>query len=523
MFILFFGFLVSCIIILSLVCKDITFNLSLICLSLKGMFTRCIWNFDYIVFVILLMLFVCFGYALFYTGHYFSKDSSGNYLKLLICFFVSIMASLVLTGDFLLTLIFWEYLGVVRFFLILFYLNYLRLRASIVTLVSSRFGDVCLFLLVMLSSYKSINPLFIFTVFRLIVFTKRASFPFISWLLEAMRAPTPVSSLVHSSTLVAAGVWFRVRYDLLVFRRNVIFIILILFITIMITGICCFWFIDLKKIVALSTCNNIAWCLIYLILGDVCLCLFQLLRHGVSKCLLFMLVGDVMRGTGGSQARNCVYSPQLYGRWGIFSLLSIVLGLSGAPFIGVFFTKHLLLSEFCGLVNVPMLIIMAFCVFVSYFYSFRLCRILYKLNSSVSSGVYLCFRTGLMVYFWLFVNFFVSKVIEETNKVSYGFSVALIIFQMASCISAYYLYQRDLLSMKCSSLWGCDKLVESTLLAYKSVLNLLVIFIYRWDKYILSILNFNESSILKVYKKKMLKVLLFSLLIFILRCLFILY
>lgn len=42
--------------------------------------------------------------------------------------------------------------------------------------------------------------------------TKSASFPFVSWLLEAMRAPTPVRSLVHSSTLVAAGVWFYLKY-----------------------------------------------------------------------------------------------------------------------------------------------------------------------------------------------------------------------------------------------------------------------------------------------------------------------
>lgn len=152
------------------------------------------------------MLSVCFGYAYFYTGHYFSGDIAGLELKKIICLFVAVMASLVLTGDFLTTLIFWEYLGVVRFFLILFYMNYLRLRASVVTLVSSRFGDVCLFLLIALSVYRSYFLVAGGLIFFFIIFSKSAGFPFIRWLLEAMRAPTPVSSLVHSSTLVAAGV-----------------------------------------------------------------------------------------------------------------------------------------------------------------------------------------------------------------------------------------------------------------------------------------------------------------------------
>jgi len=68
-----------------------------------------------------------------------------------------------------------------------------------------------------------------------------------------MRAPTPVSSLVHSSTLVAAGVWFAMRYDIFsFFDKSLIFSVLLLF-TIVVTGLCCFFFIDLKKIVALST------------------------------------------------------------------------------------------------------------------------------------------------------------------------------------------------------------------------------------------------------------------------------
>ena len=94
------------------------------------------------------MLGFCFYYVLNYTHHYFGYSICGFDLNKIIVVFVGVMASLVVTGDFLTTLVFWEYLGVVRYFLILFYLSYLRLRSSVVTLVSSRFGDVCLFLLI---------------------------------------------------------------------------------------------------------------------------------------------------------------------------------------------------------------------------------------------------------------------------------------------------------------------------------------------------------------------------------------
>lgn len=99
-------------------------------------------------------------------------------------------------------------------------MNYLSLRASVVTLVTSRFGDVCLFLLIAASVYNSHYLIASGLIFFFIIFRKRAGFPFIRWLLEAMRAPTPVSSLVHSSTLVAAGVWFSMRYDIFMYFND---------------------------------------------------------------------------------------------------------------------------------------------------------------------------------------------------------------------------------------------------------------------------------------------------------------
>ena len=158
--------------------------------------------------VCLVMLLCCGGLALFYCHHYFGGGFDGFLLFPLMVWFLGVMAILVFSSRLLFTLVLWEYLGLVSFFLILFYSKGVRLRASLVTLFASRFGDASLFVMIMwFSLWLGCFDQWLFLVLvSLVIMTKRACYPFISWLLEAMRAPTPVSSLVHSSTLVAAGV-----------------------------------------------------------------------------------------------------------------------------------------------------------------------------------------------------------------------------------------------------------------------------------------------------------------------------
>nr|UFQ89192.1 NADH dehydrogenase subunit 5 [Anthocephalum cf. caira DJM-2021] len=513
---LFFIFFLAILLCGGLAVKSSSTLFSIFLLTLNGSHWDSYLYLDIVTLLILLMLSICFGYALFYTGHYFGHDNSGVQLNKVICLFVAVMGSLVLSGDYLTTLVFWEYLGVVSFFLILFYSNYLSLRSSVVTLVSSRYGDVCLFLLISLSFYFKFPAYVAAMLFFFVIFTKSAGFPFISWLLEAMRAPTPVSSLVHSSTLVAAGVWFAMRYDVFNFMSNVLGFVTILTLTIFITGLCCFFFLDLKKIVALSTCNNIAWCVVYLIYGDVVLSLFQLISHGVSKCLLFMLVGDVMSGTGGSQASNCVYSPRLYGNWGLFGLFSVILGLSGAPYIGVFFTKHFLVSTFSSFSNIIFFLFLLLCVFLSYFYSFRLCRILYNTENSVAAGVLYSFSSGIMVYFWLLVNYFIAGMLDESVSVTTITSGSLIVFQIVSCFTAYFLFSSTLLRGWSSSLFGCDNIVELGYDTYNSLNIACSLFFYRWDKKMIGLFSNSGQPFINVINNGLLNfIMLISILIFV--------
>lgn len=510
-----FLFLISA--ILSIVCYSAflygmpSFLISVGILSLR----RLLWwikvKVDYVTLLVNLMLVICFVYVLGYTMHYFCGDVEViGPLNRMICLFVGVMFTLVCTGDFLSSLIFWEYLGIVRFFLILFYGNYLRLRSSIITLVSSRFGDVCLFVLIGYSFYLQGSSLFGMLLFFFIVFTKRAGFPFIRWLLEAMRAPTPVSSLVHSSTLVAAGVWFVMRYNLFDYFDYLLYFSGLLLITIFITGICSFFFIDLKKIVALSTCKKISWCVIYLIFGEVWLALFQLVSHGVAKCMLFILVGDVMSGRGGSQASNCVYSSPLYGKWNAFRIISVVLGLSGAPFIGVFFTKHAMLTAFNGVWKVCLWFFILVCVFLSYFYSFRLCAVVLKTKACISLGTLFFFNAWMLIYLWLFVGYFMRASLDEYRMFSRVKRLLLISFQIISCIIAYLFYDSNIFVGWSRRLFGSDRIVELFYYIYNVIPKKINLFMYRWDSYVINLFNRIGKARVLVYRGKMLKVLIFS-------------
>lgn len=209
--------------------------------------------------VCLVMLLYCGSVALFYCFHYFGGRGDAYLLYSLMVVFLGVMAVLVLSGSVLMTLLMWEYLGLVSFFLILFYSKMARLRASLITLFASRFGDVSLFLVIMwLCWWVDVSSAVFGLLLLLVVLTKRACYPFISWLLEAMRAPTPVRSLVHSSTLVAAGVWYLFCYGILFSPRVLSIILLLGLVRVIVRGICALCFKDLKKLVALSTCKKVS-------------------------------------------------------------------------------------------------------------------------------------------------------------------------------------------------------------------------------------------------------------------------
>ena len=121
-----------------------------------------------------------------------------------------------------------------------------------------------------------------------------------------MAAPTPVSALVHSSTLVTAGVYLLIRFRELL---NInIFLFYLGAITMFMSGLGANFEIDLKKIIALSTLRQLGVIIFVLALGYKELSFFHLLTHALFKSLLFLCAGAAIhraldcqdiRGLGG--------------------------------------------------------------------------------------------------------------------------------------------------------------------------------------------------------------------------------
>ncbi|MDZ4820529.1 MAG: NADH-quinone oxidoreductase subunit L [Planctomycetota bacterium] len=123
---------------------------------------------------------------------------------------------------------------------------------------------------------------------------KSAQFPLHVWLPDAMEGPTPVSALVHSATMVAAGVYLVGRFYP-VFTPEVLLVIAYIGgITLFIAATIAITAVDIKRVLAYSTVSQLGYMMLALGIGGWVAGLFHLITHAFFKSLLFMCPGSVI-------------------------------------------------------------------------------------------------------------------------------------------------------------------------------------------------------------------------------------
>lgn len=175
--------------------------------------------------------------------------------------------------------------------------------------------------------------------------TKRAQIPFSAWLPAAMAAPTPVSALVHSSTLVTAGVYLLIRFRPRLRGRVGQRVLLVLArLTMFMAGLGANFETDLKKIIALSTLSQLGVIITILSLGWAELAFFHLLAHALFKALLFMSAGSIIHRVGDYQDIRVIGRLVAYMPLRVMMINLANLALCGSPFLAGFYSKDLILE-----------------------------------------------------------------------------------------------------------------------------------------------------------------------------------
>lgn len=377
----FIGFIFRLYLILSGITYFIILNLS--CFNLIDFIYLMVFDWISVLFISLVILIsrLVILYSYGYIGRDFNKYI---FMYILLMFVVSILLMIVSLNLFRI-LLGWDGLGLVSYCLVIYYQSENRNRAGIITVLTNRIGDIGLiFRLLFLTNFYSwgiiefniIDKKILIVGIIIIVaaVTKRAQIPFSVWLPAAMAAPTPVSSLVHSSTLVTAGVYLIIRFNEFFVERVLREILLFMSVlTMFVSGLSALFEIDLKKIIAFSTLRQLGVIMLILSLGIYDLAFFHLLSHAVFKAILFLRAGRVIHGIIGYQDIRILGIISLVSPFISYIMVLSRLSLRGVLFLRGFYSKDIIL-EYIYLYNInwTMLLLIFISTIFTVLYSLRL-------------------------------------------------------------------------------------------------------------------------------------------------------
>nr|USN90221.1 NADH dehydrogenase subunit 5 [Mantis religiosa] len=343
--------------------------------------------FDWMSLLFMSFVMLISSLVILYSEDYMSGDITLNRFIFLVLMFVLSMMFLIISPNLISILLGWDGLGLVSYCLVIYYQNVKSYNAGMLTALSNRVGDVALLMAIawMLNfgSWNYIyyldcmmNEIELCIISLLVVLagmTKSAQIPFSAWLPAAMAAPTPVSALVHSSTLVTAGVYLLIRFSKAFPDWLMSILLVISVLTMFMSGLGANFEYDLKKIIALSTLSQLGLMMSILSLGFADLAFFHLLTHALFKALLFMCAGMVIHNVKNFQDIRFMGNLSLFMPLTSACFMVSNFALCGMPFLAGFYSKDMILEVVSmSNLNMFMYFLYFFSTSLTVCYSFRL-------------------------------------------------------------------------------------------------------------------------------------------------------
>ena len=295
-----------------------------------------------------------------YSWGYMAHEPRFTWFFAVHSLFAASMLALVMADNLLLLYIAWELVGICSYLLIgFFYDRRSAAEAAKKAFITTRVGDVGLLIGILLLFAQTgtfeLSAIFaaleggelsdaVVTGAAILMLMgaigKSAQFPLHVWLPDAMEGPTPVSALVHSATMVVAGVYLVARlFPFFEASESAALLVMSLgAVTALGAAAMALVMTDIKRVLAYSTLTDLGFMMLALGAGSVTAGMFHLLLHGFAKAVLFLGAGSISHGSGQTDIRQMgglrLRMPLTAVAFGVAAL-----SLGGIPPFGGFFSK----------------------------------------------------------------------------------------------------------------------------------------------------------------------------------------